>query len=92
MNLNDVDNHLQSLSSADEARKLVDKLKELLATVGFELRQWASNNPDVISHLLIEARAESSELWLSQDQAGDPQERTLGLLWSCQSDTLGYKC
>lgn len=87
-----VDNHLQSLSSIDEAKKLVDKLKALLATGGFELRQWVSNTPEVISHLPKEARAESSELWLSQDQAGaDPQEQTLGLRWSCQSDTLGYK-
>ncbi len=87
-----VDNHLQSLSSPEQAKKLVDKLKELLAAGGFELRQWASNHPEVISHLPKEARAESSELWLSQGQAGvDPQEQTLGLRWSCQSDTLGYK-
>lgn len=42
-----VDNCLQSLSSVDEARHLVNKLTSLLATGGFELRQWASNTPDV---------------------------------------------
>lgn len=45
-----VDNHLQSLSSPTAARQLVDKLKMLLASGGFELRQWASNVPEVISH------------------------------------------
>ena len=34
-----VDNHLQSLSSPTAARQLVDKLKILLASGGFELRQ-----------------------------------------------------
>lgn len=34
-----VDNHLQSLPSVDEAKKLVDKLRALLAKGGFELRQ-----------------------------------------------------
>ncbi|KAL2093214.1 hypothetical protein ACEWY4_010526 [Coilia grayii] len=75
-----VDNHLQSLSSTEEARQLVNKLKALLATGGFELRQWASNVPKVISHLPTEVRSESSELWLTDSQE-DPQELA-----------LGYKC
>lgn len=85
-----VDNCLRSLPSAQEARHLVDKLCELLATGGFQLRQWASNVPSVIEHLPSEARSDSTELWLSQDR-NDPQETTLGLRWHCQSDTFGYK-
>ncbi|KAJ8405627.1 hypothetical protein AAFF_G00316070 [Aldrovandia affinis] len=77
-----VDNHLQSLSSTDEAKELVDKVKALLVTGGYELRQWASNIPEVIGHLPKESWTKSSELWLSQDQSGvDPQEQTLGLRW-----------
>lgn len=86
-----VDNCLQSLSSLDEAKSLVDSLRNLLATGGFELRQWASNIPDVICHLPKEARSESSELWISQT-GEDPQEFALGLRWLCHSDTLRYKC
>ncbi|KAL7866046.1 hypothetical protein SRHO_G00112930 [Serrasalmus rhombeus] len=85
-----VDNYLQSLQSAEEARLLVDTLRHLLAQGGFDLRQWASNCPRVISHLPTESRSESSELWFNQGTA-DPEERALGLLWHCQSDTLSYK-
>lgn len=86
-----VDNHLQSLSSSTAARQLVDKLKMLLASGGFELRQWASNVPEVISHLPKGARSQNSELWLTESME-DPQELALGLRWLCASDTLAYKC
>ncbi len=85
-----VDNCLQSLTSPVAAKSLLDKLRSILSEGGFDLRQWASNDPLVISHLPPEARSESSELWLSEDRA-DPQERTLGLLWSCKPDLLMFK-
>ncbi|KAI4903701.1 hypothetical protein NFI96_008893, partial [Prochilodus magdalenae] len=85
-----VDNCLQSLPSSDMAKDLVDKLCNLLAAGGFELRQWASNNPGVISHLPSHIRSDSSELWLNYGKQ-DAQESTLGLHWNCHSDTLSYK-
>ncbi len=62
----------------------------LLAKDGFELRQWISNIPEVISHLPKEVRSQNSELWLADPRAL-PQELALGLRWFCASDTLGYK-
>lgn len=44
-----------------------------------------------ISHLPTEARSTTSELWLTAEGA-DPKESTLGLIWCCMTDTLGYKC
>lgn len=85
-----VDNCLQSLPSAQEARQLVDKLRALLSSGGFDIRQWASNKGEVISHLPPEARSTKLELWLSQDKA-EPRESTLGLSWHCKSDNLGFK-
>nr|XP_055052534.1 uncharacterized protein LOC129438043 [Misgurnus anguillicaudatus] len=85
-----VDNWLQSIPSLETARTIVDDMKHLLADGGFELRQWASNTPQLINHLPQEIRSESCDLWFSSDRA-DPQERTLGLRWQCRSDTLGYK-
>ena len=85
-----VDNCLQSLSTPEEARNLVDKLIALLSSAGFVLRQWASNEPSVISHLPEDLRSTSAELWLAQDTA-DTSEPTLGLSWHCPTDTLGYK-
>ncbi|XP_026115567.1 uncharacterized protein LOC113094113 [Carassius auratus] len=85
-----VDNCLHSLPSKDAAKDLVDRLYALLNEGGFELRQWASNCPAVVSHLPSDTRSNSCELWLSQGLQ-DTHESTLGLLWHCQSDTLHYK-
>ncbi|KAL7859535.1 hypothetical protein SRHO_G00146820 [Serrasalmus rhombeus] len=85
-----IDNCLQSLPTIAEARHLVDKLRSLLMSAGFELRQWASNKPGVISHLPEEVRSDSPELWLA-DEKKDSAESTLGLSWHFQRDILGYK-
>lgn len=85
-----VDNLLQSVPTPDEARNLVDKLRALLSSAGFDLRQWASNEPEVIGHLPEDLRSTSAELWLAQDRA-DTSEPTLGLSWHFPTDILGYK-
>ncbi|XP_034536205.1 uncharacterized protein LOC117810467 [Notolabrus celidotus] len=85
-----VDNCLQSLSSPEAAKQLVDKMRRCLASGGFEIRQWASNVPTVVSHLPSTARSESTELWLAEKQT-DPQEPALGLRWHCPTDQLGYR-
>ncbi len=85
-----VDNCLQSLPTAAEAKRLVDNLREILASGGFEIRQWACNIPTVIAHLPKEARSDSMERWLSHDDTG-LSESTLGLSWHWESDILGYK-
>ncbi len=85
-----VDNCLHTLSSTDEAKQLIDKIRLLLSAGGFEIRQWASNYPEVIAHLPTEARSESCELWLTVNKT-DLQESTLGLSWHCTSDNLGYR-
>ena len=86
-----VDNWLQSCAIVKDAKGLVDRLRVLLEEGGFSLRQWASNDPQVIGHLPAADRSASTELWLSHQQS-DAKESTLGLQWHCQSDTLTYKC
>ncbi|XP_052443245.1 uncharacterized protein LOC127984578 [Carassius gibelio] len=85
-----VDNCLQSLDSPEKARNLIDRMREHLSSGGFEIRQWASNVPAVVQHLPVEARAASTELWLSEHSL-DPQEPALGLRWNCLTDHLGYQ-
>ncbi|KAI2661983.1 ORF V: Enzymatic polyprotein [Labeo rohita] len=85
-----VDNCLQSLPTAEAAKNLIDRLRTVLSEAGFEIRQWASNDPTVLSHLPPEARATSVELWLTQEKTDVP-ESTLGLSWNWQSDSLSYK-
>ena len=84
-----VDNLLQTFTSSSEAKQLISKLQPLLSSGGFELRKWATNVPD-ICHLPADTQSESCELWPSRD-AADSQERALGLLWHCMSDTLTYR-
>lgn len=85
-----VDNCLQSVPTSKEAKQLVDRLRDLLSAAGFELRQWACNEPSVLDHLPQEARSQSLDLWLAQDQV-NPQEPTLGLGWNWGEDSLSYK-
>ncbi len=85
-----VGNCLQSLPTADEARKLIDRLRNILSGAGFEIRQWACNDPTVLSHLPADARTASVELWLTQEKSDIP-ESTLGLSWNWQTDSLSYK-
>ncbi|XP_069378750.1 uncharacterized protein [Paralichthys olivaceus] len=84
-----VDNCLQSFPSSHQAKSLIEKMRPLLATGGFDIGQWASNDPAVIHHLPPDAKSKTSELWLSGD--GDPKELTLGLQWNCLTDMLSYK-
>ncbi|KAL7841401.1 hypothetical protein SRHO_G00250920 [Serrasalmus rhombeus] len=79
-----------SLPSAEEARKLIDKLRALLTRGGFELRQWSSNVQSVTSHLPIEARSGSSEQWLAHEKT-ESGEGALVLSWNCPLDMLTYK-
>lgn len=74
-----VDNWLQSFPTPDTAKDVTDKLRELLLEGGFELRQWDSSMPDVISHLPREIRSESSEQLLNHTDM-DPQEPALGFV------------
>ncbi|KAK7882057.1 hypothetical protein WMY93_028231 [Mugilogobius chulae] len=85
-----VDNCLTSLTSASKAKTIIDRMRQLLLTGGFDIRQWASNIPSVVEHLPAEAKAASTELWLSQYRQ-DPEEPALGLRWNCLTDRLGYR-
>lgn len=73
-----VDSCLLSLTSEEAARALVDQLQQVLAEGGFELRQWSSNQPTVISHLPSEAWSDSAEWWIAQGQH-NTKESALGL-------------
>ena len=85
-----VNNCLQSLPSPEEAKQLIDKLRALLSSGGFDLRQWMSNEPSVVNHLPKEARSNCIELSLAEDKSS-PTESALGLCWHIQTDCLGYK-
>ncbi|XP_067660546.1 uncharacterized protein [Haliotis asinina] len=85
-----VDNCLDSVPTAAEAKELVHDMSALLDKGGFHLRQWISNVPSVVADLPTEDQAANCERWLSLGEAG-LTEGTLGLQWQCDSDVLGYR-
>ncbi|XP_046577406.1 uncharacterized protein LOC124285249 [Haliotis rubra] len=85
-----VDNCLDSFENQTQAKQLFTKMRNVLTDGGFNIRQWASNVPEVVADLPAEARSEAADLWLNFGQ-GEPREPTLGLRWDCQSDELTYK-
>ena len=68
---------IRRFPSPHEAKSLIDKMRPMLADGGFDIRQWASNDPAVIQHLPLYVRSKASEMWLSGN--GDPKELTLGV-------------
>lgn len=85
-----VDNCQQSPSTPESAKFLIDKLREFLATGGFEIQQWASNNSTVTAHLPPTARSKCVEQRL-EERSLDLEEPVLGLQWQCLSDQLSFK-
>lgn len=79
-----------SLPCPNETKELLLKIRAVLFSGGFEIRQWARNFPSVVEHLPSAARSDIAELWLNRNRT-DPVEGALGLSWHCVSDTLGYR-
>ncbi|XP_048259935.1 uncharacterized protein LOC124119260 [Haliotis rufescens] len=85
-----VDNCLSGFPSVDKAREFISRLRHVMKSGGFNIRQWISNDPDVVKDLPSEARSETCELWLMQGNT-EPHEGTLGLQWQCEKDRITYK-
>ena len=77
-----VDDLLTGASSIEEARHLRENITNLLSRAGFELRKWASNEPNVF----CESPYSSTERVIQADK--DP--KTLGLIWNPDRDELKY--
>ena len=43
-----IDDIMTSLETDDEAIKAQDQLRDLLGKVGFKIRRWCSNRPEVL--------------------------------------------
>ena len=84
-----VDDWLKSVSDVPAAKTLVKDVRDLCATGGFNLTKFVSNSREVIESVPLEKRAPSVvNLDLS---AALPVERALGVQWSIEDDTLGFR-
>ena len=74
----------------DEAIGLIDNTKSTCAKAGLRLHKFVSNDKDVIQYLEPEDRAKDlKDINLALDKL--PVERTLGILWCIESDTLQFR-
>lgn len=81
-----IDDIVTGCASIADATCLQNELTALLKKGGFELHKWATNKPEVLSHLTCELINPAS---LSLDS--DEVTKVLGLCWQPSSDTFTYK-
>ncbi|XP_077868020.1 uncharacterized protein LOC144357870 [Saccoglossus kowalevskii] len=80
------------LNSADTvtAIMLAKGLIHICRNGGFHLTKWVSNNHAVLDSIQLEQRAKEIKC-LNLDYYKHPIERALGVYWSIECDTLGFK-
>ncbi|XP_003368070.1 zinc knuckle protein, partial [Trichinella spiralis] len=76
-----MDDLATSCDSVADARSLVDQLSSLLASGGFQLHKWASNEPDALQDLPLEKTTMG---------AGGRPWKTLGIYWERNEDYLTF--
>ena len=82
-----VDDLLQSVDTDAEAIDMAEKIRQLLATRGFNLTKWLSNSRDVLLSIPIEHRAKDvQKIDLERDEL--PKERALGVSWLVEDDVF----
>ncbi|XP_063368821.1 uncharacterized protein LOC134657197 [Cydia amplana] len=83
-----VDDYIDSLPDEKSAMKLVRDVTYIHARGDFHIRNWNSNSQTVINSIPKETLGNSAVMFkVGQQYEG---ERTLGLLWNPNEDTLGF--
>ncbi|XP_062549772.1 uncharacterized protein LOC134214408 isoform X2 [Armigeres subalbatus] len=82
-----VDDLFSGTTTVEEAIQLRTQLDALLRKGGFELRKWASNEPQVLEDVGEENRALLSTVDLNRDQC----IKALGLHWEPATDSMRYQ-
>ena len=85
-----VDDLLSSTPSVEEAVKLLQEVKRVLATGGFNLTKMMSNEREVLSTIPQEDQApQLKDINLKQENL--PTERALGVKWNAEADKLEFQ-
>lgn len=79
-----VDDVLTGANTVAEAITIRDDLIQLCAKGGFHLRQWVSNEPNLLKPL----QTNITDTHITLDVTDG--KKTLGLYWNARNDTLGY--
>ncbi|XP_074038689.1 uncharacterized protein [Leptinotarsa decemlineata] len=83
-----VDDIVTGSSSVSEALNLQADLIHILGESGFEIRKWASNSPQLLSHLAPELLKFDA---LHLDLKKDTTFKILGLQWNPTLDSFSYQ-
>ena len=84
-----IDDMIRSVSTVEEAIRLIPKMQSLLQAGGFELGKFMSTSRDVIESVEEEKRAKSLQN-LDIHDSSLPQESALGLKWNVEGDFFTY--
>lgn len=80
-----VDDLLTGTDSVERARDIVYKVSNILASAGFKLRKWISNESAILRDIPEE---DQNPNYVNFIEGG--QTKTLGLTWQAHHDTLAY--
>ncbi|GBP58818.1 hypothetical protein EVAR_84013_1 [Eumeta japonica] len=79
-----MDDYLQAFPDIETATRTIFEINEIHKAAAFQLRGWASNEPDAL------VATESLRREQKALSIGDHTERTLGLIWKTKNDTLSF--
>ena len=85
-----VDDGLKSVSTPDEAIRLIDRSRALCAKYGLNLHKFLLNSKEVLKNIPLKARAkELANIDLHNDKL--PIERTRGIQWCLESNSFQFR-
>ncbi|XP_055590680.1 uncharacterized protein LOC129742764 [Uranotaenia lowii] len=82
-----VDDFVSSFPTIQEAQQISAKVKEIHQKGGFELRNFCSNSPELLTYLNEQAETTTKVLGVDKN---DDTERVLGMMWVTTNDTLQF--
>lgn len=81
-----MDDLLVSLNSKTEALEVYREISYILATAGFQLRKWSSNDTNILTEIV----KDNDDIDKIIEIRDNKELKTLGLSWNSNSDTLNY--
>jgi len=82
-----MDDTLDSVTTVEKGKKLIDQLRSLLATAGMEPKKWGSNSKELLKHLPDDLKVQACSS-LSIDSSTDV--KTLGIQWTPNTDKFSF--
>jgi hypothetical protein len=79
-----VDDSLTGADTKEEVRSIQKELTELLRSARFNIREWASNDPDILQG--VSEKEKNRRLQLAESQT----LKTLGIFWDSHDDAILY--